>query len=562
LAKYVKLALVPAALVLALATAGLVGASVRHTTASDTLVFGAAADPVTLDPALASDGESFRPARQIFEGLTSLKPGTTQIEPALATSWKSSKDGKTWTFQLRTGVKFTDGTPFNAAAVCFNFNRWYNFRGALQNPSASYYYNTVFAGFAHPDAKGVGGPAQALYKGCTTQGDSQATITLRRPNGAFLGATSLVSFAMQSPSALKQYDADKGTVDSNGVFHPGGTYGTAHPTGTGPFMFQSWDRGNKLVLVRNPDYWGKKPALSTLIFRPIPDNAARLQALQTGEIQGYDLVEPQDIATIQGNSNLKILSRPAFNVAYVGFNMNSKPMDNLLVRQAVAYGLDRSTVVKSFYAGRGVVANEFMPPLVQGYAKDVVKYPYNPAKAKALLKKAGLKMPVKLDFWYPTDVSRPYMPDPQRNFQAFAASLAKSGFKIVPHSAPWNPDFLGRANSGTAGNLYLLGWTGDYGDADNFIGTFFRTPQPQFGTNGGYGETTMKPVMNLLNAALAEPDQDKRTALYQQANRLIMKLLPGVPYAHTSPALAFQKNVNGYVPSPTTDESFASVTIS
>jgi peptide/nickel transport system substrate-binding protein len=562
LGKYLKLALVPAALALALATAGLVAASDRHATASDTLVFGAAADPVTLDPALASDGESFRPARQIFEGLTGLKPGTTQVEPALATSWKSSNAGKTWTFQLRTGVKFTDGTPFNAAAVCFNFNRWYNFKGALQNPSASYYYNTVFAGFAHADSKDVGGPAEGLYKSCKANSDSSVTITLKRANGAFLGATSLVSFAMQSPAALKQYDADKGTVDSNGVFHPGGTYGTEHPTGTGPFMFQSWDLGNKLVLVRNPNYWGPKPALSTLIFRPIPDNAARLQALQTGEIQGYDLVEPQDIATIQKDANLKLLSRPAFNVAYVGFNMNSKPMDNLLVRQAVAYGLDRQTVVKSFYSGRGVVANEFMPPLVIGYAKNVVKYSYNPAKAKALLKKAGLKMPVKLDFWYPTDVSRPYMPDPQRNFQAFKSSLEKSGFKIVSHSAPWRPDYLGRANAGTAGNLYLLGWTGDYGDADNFIGTFFRTPQPQFGTSGGYGEKTMKPVFTLLNNALSEPDQDKRAALYQQANRLIMKLLPGVPYVHTSPALAFQKNVNGYVPSPTTDESFASVTIS
>jgi peptide/nickel transport system substrate-binding protein len=154
------------------------------------------------------------------------------------------------------------------------------------------------------------------------------------------------------------------------------------------------------------------------------------------------------------------------------------------------------------------------------------------------------------------------MPDPQRNFQAFKSSLEKSGFKIVPHSAPWRPDYLGRANSGTLGNLYLLGWTGDYGDADNFIGTFFRTPQPQFGTSGGVGEKTMQPIFKLLNAALAQPDQDKRVAEYQQANRDIMKILPGVPYAHTSPALAFQKNVNGYVPSPTTDESFATVTVS
>ena len=127
-------------------------------------------------------------------------------------------------------------------------------------------------------------------------------------------------------------------------------------------------------------------------------------------IQGYDLVEPQDIPTIQQNSKLKVLDRPAFNVAYVTINEKVKPFDNPLVRQAVAYGLDRAGVVKAFYAGRGEVANEFMPPQVLGYAKNVAKYSYNPTKARQLLQQAGLTLPVEVEFWYPTDVSRPYMP--------------------------------------------------------------------------------------------------------------------------------------------------------
>jgi peptide/nickel transport system substrate-binding protein len=546
----IPLAIVAAAL---LATSiGVAGGS-KPTASKDTLVFGAAADPTFLDPALASDGETFRVTDQIYEGLTKLKPGTLQTGPGLATKWTASKDAKRFTFFLRKGVKFHDGTPFNAAAVCYNFNRWYNFPGPLQNSSASYYYNTVFAGFAKP-AKDSPGPKDALYRDCKTQGQNTVTIRLKRSFGPFIGVIGLDSFAIQSPAALKKYGADKGRIDSEGVFHTEGTYATAHGTGTGAYRFKSWEVGDKLVLERYDGYWGKKAFIKTLIFRPISENAARLQALQTGEIQGYDLVEPQDIATIKKNSNLKLLSRPPFNVGYVTINQAVNPFDNLLVRQAVAHGLDRGGVVKNFYAGRGVVAHEFMPPSLLGYSKTVKKYDYDPAKAQALLKQAGVQTPLEVDFWYPTDVSRPYMPDPQRNFQAFAASLNKSGFKVVPHSAPWRPDYVGRVNGGTAGALNLIGWTGDYGDADNFIGTFFRTKQTQWGFNNTR-------LFNLLNQALAEPDPDKRIGLYQQANNLIANFVPGVPYVHTSPALAFRKNVVGYKPSPVSLEPFAIVRI-
>ena len=180
--------------------------------------------------------------------------------------------------------------------------------------------------------------------------------------------------------------------------------------------------------------------------------------------------------------NLQIIDRPAFNVAYVGFNIAKKPTDDVEVRKAIAHGLDRQAVVDNFYSGRGVVATQFMPPEVVGYADDVTTYEYDPEKAKQILQDAGYTLPVALEFWYPTDVSRPYMPDPKRNFEAFAASLNKSGFKVTPRSAPWNPDYLGRADAGNAGNLRLLGWTGDYGDADNFIGTFFQSPQKAWGT--------------------------------------------------------------------------------
>jgi len=523
-----------------------------HKSASDTLVFGSSADPVALDGALISDGESGRVIIQIYEGLVSLKPGTTTVAPSLATSWTSSNAGKSWTFALRPNVKFTDGTPFNAAAVCANFNRWYNFTGSFQNPSATYYWQTVFGGFKTYDPKS-GAPKGSLFKSCQAKGTSSVTINLTAPSASFLGALSLPSFFMESPTAMNKYGANQGNVDADGVFHPTGTYATQHPTGTGPFMLQSWTRGDKLTLVRNPNYWGTKAKLSTLIFKPIADNAARLQALQNGEIQGYDLVEPQDIPVIQQDSNLKLLSRPPFNVAIVGMNQSKPPMNKLKVRQAIAYGLDRASVVKAFYAGRGVVAKEFQPPSLFGYSNTVKQYPYNPAKSRALLKAAGLKLPVKITFWYPTEVSRPYMPDPVKNFQAFSASLTKAGFKVVPHAAPWNPDYLGGVQAGKA-QVFLYGWTGDYGDPDDFDGVFFRTPQKQWGFNN-------PAIFNILTKARDETSLAKRTALYKQANNMIMNFLPGVPYAHTSPALAFQKNVTGYVPSPVDIQFFSSVSV-
>ncbi|MEO8289377.1 MAG: ABC transporter substrate-binding protein [Gaiellaceae bacterium] len=520
-----------------------------------TLVFGTASDPVVLDGSLVSDGESLRVIDQIYEGLISLKPGTTELEPALAESWEISDDGLAYTFKLRQGVTFHDGEPFNAEAVCFNFDRWYNFTGSFQNPSASYYWQTVFGGFAKTDPES-GAPEDSLYASCEATDESTVVLNLTKPSTSVLGALSLSSFAIASPKALQEFGADEGTVDADGIFHPTGTFGSEHPIGTGPFMFDSWTRNDKLTLVRNDDYWGDKAKLDSVIFRPIPDNAARLQALQSGEIQGYDLVEPQDIPTIAGDAALQVLDRPAFNVAYVGINQAIPPMDKIEVRQAVAAGLNRQEVVDSFYAGRGEVANEFMPPEVVGYADDVTEYTFDPEKSKQLLQDAGLTLPVKITFWYPSDVSRPYMPDPKRNFEAFKASLEQSGFKVTAKTAPWSPDYLGQVDEGNT-QLYLLGWTGDFGDPDNFIGTFFQSPQKAWGTTTHPNNE----VTDLLDQAESETDLAAREGLYQDANRAIMDWLPGVPYVHTKPALAFAADVQGYQPSPVSLESFAPVTI-
>ncbi|MEX2211764.1 MAG: ABC transporter substrate-binding protein [Gaiellaceae bacterium] len=521
-----------------------------------TLVFGTASDPVVLDGALVSDGESLRVIDQLFEGLVTLEPGTTEVIPALATDWESSEDGLEWTFNLREGVSFHDGEPFNADAVCFNFDRWYNFPASFQNANASYYWQYGFGGgFADP-IEGAAGPEDSIYNSCQAVDDLTVTLVLNRSSAAFLPALSLPSLAFHSPKALQEFGADEGEVDEEGIFRPTGTYGTEHPTGTGPFKFESWVRGDRLTVVRNDEYWGEQAKLDGVVFRPIPDNAARLQALQAGDIQGFDLVEPQDMPTIEGDPNLQLLRRPAFNVGYVGINQGLPPMDQLAVRQAVAHGLDRQGVVTDFYPPGAEVAKEFMPPQLFGYADDVTEYEFDPELSKQLLEEAGLTLPVEIEFWYPTDVSRPYMPDPKRNFEAFRASLEQSGFKVTPRSAPWSPDYLGAVDAGQT-QLYLLGWTGDYGDPDNFVGTFFQTQQPAWGTD----KQPDQAIIDALDAAEAEPDLAARTAAYEEANRLIMDWLPGIPYVHTQPALAFAANVTGYVPSPISLEPFSLVSI-
>ena len=541
-----KLLIVAVVAVAATATAG----AALKTTQGGTLVFAGSADPTYLDPALASDGETFRVTEQIYETLVKLKPGTLKLIPWLATSWTTSKDGKTFTFQLRKGVKFHDGTAFNAKAACANFNRWYNWTGAFQDASATYYYQAAFGGFKTNGSSKLSPP---LFRSCAAKGSSTAVVKLTRPSGTFINWLVLQPFSMQSPTAMAQYGADQGEI-KNGTFSATGTYAFSHPTGTGPYKFVSWTVGQKLELAKNAGYWGTKAKLDRIIIRPISTSTGRLQALQTGEVNAYDLAAPQDVSTIKGNSSLKVINRPPFNVAYIGINSARPPFNNVKVRQAVAYGLDRRSVVQQFYYGSGVVADDFLPTALWGHSSKTVKYPYNPEKAKSLLREAGLTLPVKVEFWYPTNISRPYMPDPKRNFEAFAASLENSGFKVDAHSAPWRPDYVGKVNGGTAGDLNMIGWTGDFGDPDNFLGTFFKTYNPQFGWRNNQ-------VQRTLELAAQETNQAKRAVLYAKASYLVSKFVPAVPYAHTTPALGAQKSVLNLIATPVGGVWFGSTSV-
>nr|WP_240615947.1 ABC transporter substrate-binding protein [Nakamurella deserti] len=524
------------------------GATGEPASTDGTIIFGAEGAPSMFDPLYATDGATFKVTRQMTEGLVAYTPGTADIEPSLAESWEPSEDGLTWTFKIRQGVKFHDGTDLDAAAVCFNFDRMYSQSGA--GATQAQYWSDTMGGFKD-QVDDAGAAVPSIYSKCTASDAGTAVIELTRVTSKFPNILGLPSFSIQSPAALEQYDANNVVAEGDSFKYP--AYALEHPTGTGPFTFSKYDTANGTVeLTRNEDYWGDKAKSKTLIFKIIPDESARKQELQAGTIDGYDLPSPGDWEALTAEGN-QVLVRPAFNVLYLGLNPKNNPaLLDLKVRQAIAYALNRSEFVTSQLPEGAEVALEFYPKTVDGWTDTVTKYDYDQEKAKSLLAEAG-QSNLTLNFWWPTEVSRPYMPNPSAIFQAFKADLEAVGITVNETSKPWNGGYLDGVDAQQA-DAFLLGWTGDYNSPDNFIGTFFSDPTSRFDTaDYPWGAQ----LSEELATADSEPDADKRAELYVTLNEKLMgEYLPAVPISHSPPALVVSAAVQGLVPSPLTDERF------
>ena len=515
--------------------------------AGGTFVFAASSDPVMFDPAFASDGETFRVARQMYEGLVGTEPGTADPAPLLAKSWTQSEDGLSYTFELEEGVTFHDGTDFNADAVCANFERWYNWTGLLQSQNLSYYYQSLFKGFAESDDPAL---QNGIYGGCEAASDTEVTISLTTPFAAFVQALSLPAFSMQSPTAMEEFDADnvEGTEDDPRF----SAYATENPTGTGPFVFDSWERGQSVTLTRNDDYWGTKAQLEEVVIRTISDPQARVQALQAGEIDGYDLVAPGDVEGLE-SEGFQIVNRPAFNILYLGMNQAVAPLDDPRVRQAIAYAIDKEAVISQSLPDGTEPATQFIPEMVNGYNSDVTTYDYDPERARQLLAEAGATG-ATIEFNYPTGVSRPYMPSPEDTYVAIKAQLEAVGLVVTPVADKWSPDYLDKIQGTENHGIHLLGWTGDYNDTDNFLGVFFGSAKNEWGFDN-------PELFSALEEARGLPTIDEQTPAYEAINEQVMQFLPGVPIASPVPSLAFAPEVEGYSASPVQDEVWNEVTV-
>jgi peptide/nickel transport system substrate-binding protein len=489
---------------------------------NNVMIYGRGGDSVALDPAVVTDGESFIVTEQIYEPLVNYGKDNTDIVPGLAKKWDISEDGLTYTFELEEGVKFHDGEKFNADAVVKNFERW----SKSNDEEKFYYYKSMFGGFE--------GDEGHVIESVTADGDNKVVFKLKRPQAPFLKNIAMSPFAIASPKSL---DGDKLSKE---------------PVGTGPFKFKSWKPNDTIVLEKNADYWVKDlPKLDGVTFKVIKDNSSRLNALTKGEIDLMDGLNPSDMKKVSDNGKLQLFERPSMNVGYLGFNVEKAPFDKKEVRQAISHLIDKQAIIDNFFEGTAEPAKNPMPPSINGYNDSIQDRAYDEAKAKELLAAAGLPDGFKMDLWA-MPVARPYMPNGQKVAEAIQANLAKVGIEANIVTFEWGT-YLEKTRNGEA-PVFMLGWTGDNGDADNFLYTLLD--KDNIGSNN-YSRYTNEEVHKLLLEAQSNPDEDARAELYKKAQEIIHEDAPWVPLVHSKPQLAGASKIKGFVPHPTGSQSFA-----
>ncbi|HEY9751524.1 MAG TPA: ABC transporter substrate-binding protein [Coleofasciculaceae cyanobacterium] len=505
-------------------------------TGSGALVYGSGGQPVNLEPGNITDGNSIIVQSQIYDRLMAFKPGTTELAPALATKWSVSPDGKTWTLYLRSGVMFQDGTPFNAEAVQFNFERWWNPNHpyGFRNAGKTYeIWQQLFGGFK-------GDPA-SLLQGIKVINPTTIQLSLKQPFAAFPNTIGSGFFGMASPTAIKKAGASYGTPNSIAV-------------GTGPFRFKQWRTGDRIVLEKNPSYWKPGlPKVNQLVIRFITDPAARLAQLRAGQVDFTVDLAPDQKTELDRDPNLEAVARPSFNVGYLALNPSYKPLSDGRVRQAIAHAINRPAIVQAFWGGLGTHSAHFLPAALSWATDPTLQaYPYDPAKARQLLSEAGYPNGFDLQLWY-MPVSRPYFPTPKPISEAFAADLSKVGIRVALKTQDWAA-YLADRRRPPGYQAFMLGWTGDYGDPDSFY-------YPHFGprSTDDLGNWKNERLFQLLNQGRASGNQAERATIYRQVDQILHQNVLRLPIVHSQPLLARRKSVQGWTPSPLGTEPFDSV---
>lgn len=500
------------------------------------LVYGATGQPVNLEPGNITDGNSIIVQDQIYNRLIEFKPGTTELQPALAVEWSTSSDSKTWTFRLRQGVLFHDGTLFDAEAVRFNVDRWWNPKSPNGYRNAGKVYEIwqqIFGGFK-------GNPASVLQD-VKVVDPLTVQFVLKQPFSAFPSAIGSGFFGIASPAAIKKAGAKYGTPGSLAV-------------GTGPFVFKEWQTGDRIVLEKNPDYWQTGfPKTDQLVIRFVNDPAARLAQLRAGQIDFTVDLAPDQKPEVASDANLEVVTRPSYNVGYLALNPSYKPLADSRVRQAIAYAINRPAIVQSFWGDLGQHDAHFLPPLFN-WAQDasLSAYPFDPQKAKQLLTEAGFANGFDLELWYmPT--SRPYFPTPKPIAEAFAADLSAVGIRVNLKTKDWAA-YLADRRKAPGYQAFMLGWTGDYGDPDSFYYPHFGP-----GATSDIGNWKNDQAFQLLNQGRAVADQTARGKVYAEVDQILHREVLRLPIVHSQPLLAKRKNIDGWVPSPLGSEPFEGI---
>ncbi len=507
------------------ATVPPVDASAAEICKDSTYIVAAPADPAAIDASVSTTGESWGAAQPVYDNLVTYEGTSGKIVPWLAESW-STEDTKVWDFKLREGVKFHDGTDFDAEAVKFNFDRW----GIPDNPYR--FPGQIFEYYEQTLGPGASTPIES------TEVVDKYTfrINLKSPSSILPVQLALLSASIASPTAIKEQKEKYAT--------PAGT-----AVGTGRYKFVSWTSDDKIVYERNDDWWGCKvdlpytqcPLIKTYIRRVIKDANVQQAEFEAGRVDSHALTAEQIKALPPDDPFYAQYPGIPLGIGYIKFNQAIPPWDKIEVRQAIAHGVNWDAILKAFYTQLDLRAGGFQPPGIPGYNPDIQPYEFDPAKAKELMAKAGYPDGFETDFWY-IPVVRGYMPDAKALSEAIAVDLANLGIKVNLKTEDWAV-YLGDRANGKFG-IWQGGWGSDNGDPDNFIGYHFIAKEPgKPNIEDGYYNAKLQ---ELLVAGAREGDPDKRIKIYQEAEQVLHDDYAVVPVAWPVGTTVVPKFIKGY----------------
>lgn len=501
----------------------------NHNLLNDRLVIGRTNDSLSLDPAITSDSESFQVTANIFETLVSLDKTGNNISPGLAESWKVSEDGLTWQFKIRKNVKFHDGSKLDAHVVAFNFMRW-------MDPNSPYhtgefiYYTYSFGGFP------------GIIKNVTALSDTTLEIILTEPYAPFLNTISMPAFGIASQSAIVKYN------DTMKV----------HPVGTGPFMFDSWQPNEKIILKRFDHYWGSSAKVGILEFQVIPENSDKIALLNNGDIHIIDQLNVSEMDDVNDNDDLRLYFRPFFNIGYLALNNSTQPFDDVRIRKAISLLIDKTILLDDSYNDLVRPANSFLPPVIDGYHEGLKSDAVDVEAAKALLSEAGYPEGFDVSLWV-MDRPRNYLPKPIAMASSIKNQLEAAGIKVIIEVIPWD-SYIEDVKLGNH-QMALVGWNGDIVDPDNFLYTLFASEPVKPELNFNYAFYKNEQVERLLSQARRVTDNGFRINLYREMQEIIANDVASIPLIHTMTAIGTRTDVMGFEPHITGFGTLAEVSI-
>jgi dipeptide transport system substrate-binding protein len=525
-----------AALPLAILAAGAITTSAY---AATTFVYCSEGSPEGFNPAFYTSGTTFdASSKAMFNRLLEFKLGTTELEPGLAESYDVSKDGLEYTFHLRKGVKFQSSKEFkptrdfNADDVVFSFARQWDKNHPYHNVSGgSYEYFT-----------GMG--MDSLIKDIVKVDDYTVKFVLNHPEAPFLANLGM-DFASIFSAEQADYLMKKGTPEKLDV----------DPVGTGPFQKVQYQKDSLIRYEAFKDYWRGKSKIDRLVFSITPDASVRFAKLKAGECHMMPYPNPADIEQMKSDKDIKVLTQEGLNVGYLGFNTQKKPFTDVRVRQALSYATDKQAIVDAVFQSAGKVAKNPIPPTMWSYNNDVVDYSYDVVKAKKLLADAGYPNGFKTNIWA-MPVSRPYNPNARRMAEIIQEDWKKVGVEAEIVSYEWG-EYLNRTKAGEH-DTFLMGWTGDNGDPDNFLYVLLSCDAVG-GSNRA--QWCNKEFDDLLINAKKTSDVAERTSYYKQAQVLFKEQAPWITIAHSVVYEPVRKEVKGFKIDPLGGHYFYGVSL-